>query len=101
MTAEQILDAIEEYMDQHVLNVRGSIHQDPYKSDFFRLFAEAYNEGYMSLESQPRLTAAGLGDALRLRIPDVLELPLAQELLVFWHEWTYAWDRTDRRRPNA
>jgi hypothetical protein len=46
MTAEEILSALEEYMDQHVLNQRASIHQDPYKSDFFRLFAEAYNGGH-------------------------------------------------------
>lgn len=97
MSPSEILDAIEEYIDQHVLNMRGSIHQDPYKSDFFRLFAIAYNGGYMSFDSNPRLTSGGLRDALEPRIPDVLALPLAQELLVFWHEWTYAWDRAKQR----
>ena len=92
MTAENILNAIEEYMDQHVLNHRGSIHQDPYKSDFFSLFAAAYNGGHMSIDSNPRLTSSGLRDALEPRIPELLGLPLAQELLVFWQEWNYAWD---------
>ncbi len=92
MTAEEIIDALEEYMDQHVLNYRGSIHQDPYKSDFFRLFAAAYNGGHLSVDSSPRLTAGGLRDALEPRIPELLALPLAQELLVFWQEWSYAWD---------
>ncbi len=97
MTSDEILDAIEEYIDQHVLNMRGSIHQDPYKSDFFRLFAAAYNGGHMSFDSNPRLTSAGLRDALEPRIPEVLALPLAQDLLVFWQEWTYAWDLSGQR----
>ena len=97
MTADQILDAIDEYIDQHVLNMRGSIHQEPYKSDFFRIFAAAYNGGHMRLDSNPRLTSGGLRDVLEPRIPEVLALPLAQDLLVFWEEWMYAWDHDGQR----
>lgn len=95
MTPQEIIEQFARYVDQHEQGLRGTHFQDPYKSDFFALFAEAYNSDYMSFDQNPRLTADGLGEAL----PDHLTLksPLIQEILGFWREWTYAWDRAGDR----
>lgn len=95
MTPQQIIERFSTYVDQHEQGERGTHHQEPYKSDFFALFVEAYNRGYMEVASQPRLTADGLKEELPAHI--ALESDLLQELFCFWQEWTYAWDRFAQR----
>lgn len=95
MTSQEIINRFVNYVDQHEQGLRGSHFQDPYKSDFFALFAEAYNSGYMSFNQNLRLTADGLRDALPSHL--ALESPLLQEVLGFWEEWTYAWNRFGER----
>jgi len=95
MTPQEIIERFSSYVDQHEQGLRGTHFQDPYKSDFFALFAEAYNSGYMAFEQSPRLTADGLRDSLPGHL--ALESQLLQEILGFWQEWTYAWDRAGER----
>jgi hypothetical protein len=70
---------------------RGSIHQEPYKHDFFALFAEAYNSGMMS-GGKRVLYADVLADAIVQWAPELAEGPTWKILHGFWSEWTYAWD---------
>jgi hypothetical protein len=42
MQAEEILDALEEYLGQYVGGTRGLAWQAPYKGDLFKLFLQAY-----------------------------------------------------------
>jgi hypothetical protein len=49
MDREEIIEGIITYLRQHKNNLRGSIHQEPYKGDFFKLFAAAFNAGYLSV----------------------------------------------------
>ena len=86
MSPEEIIAKFTAYIDQHEQGKRGSHQQDPYKSDFFTLFSEAYNRKYMEFSHTPRLTADGLRDSLPAHI--ALESPLLQDVLNFWEEWT-------------
>ncbi len=95
MTPTEIVEKLVQYVDQHEQNNRGSVHQDPYKSDFFNLFVEAHNSGFMGFDQNPRLTADGIRDALPEHI--AVGSPLVQQILGFWQEWTYAWDRANQR----
>jgi len=63
MNPNEILTKIDTYLEQHLEPnaIRGSIHQDPYKSDFFNFCVEAHRHGYFDYSSNPRLT----GDAMK------------------------------------
>ena|SRR6202049_2929495 len=59
MNREEIIDHIIALLRQHEENenkvrLRGSIHQEPYKVDFFKLFAAAFNAGMMANDPQPQ-----------------------------------------------
>jgi hypothetical protein len=75
----------------------GSIHQDPYKHDFFALFAEAYNAGLMK-GSQDVLYADALKDLIVARAPELADEKGWRNLSEFWLEWTYAWDHASELR---
>jgi hypothetical protein len=99
MTKSEIVDRVMELLQQHKSGLRGSIHQDPYKHDFFELFAAAYNAGMMKERSQIILYADALSDAVVERAPELTETPVWDNLRQFWSEWTYAWDHSAERKP--
>ena len=81
---------------QHKDGVRGSIHQEPYKGDFFELFAIAFNGGLITSGGQPGyLSADALADIINERAPDVTDSHAFGHLHTFWREWAYAWRRCD------
>jgi|SRR6516165_1712679 hypothetical protein len=90
----EIIDEVIELLHQHKDKLRGTIHQDPYKGDFFRLFAAAFNAGMMS-RYHDCLYADALVDAIRDRAPDVLDTPTWHTLYAMWGAWTYAWQRAN------
>jgi hypothetical protein len=92
-TRTEIVDGVIRLLRDHKNKLAGSIHQDPYKSDFFKLFADAYNAGLMQ---QYRLRADALADSVAERDPDVTGDELFVTLITFWREWTYAWERHDQ-----
>jgi hypothetical protein len=47
---DEIVEGVITLLRQHQDNLRGSFHQEPYKGDFFKLFAAAYN---VSLRGRP------------------------------------------------
>lgn len=79
--------------------LRGSIHQEAYKEDFFRLFAEAFNAGMMH-GSDDVLYADALADAVGERAPELVETNTFRTLHTFWHEWTFAWKRCHLKRES-
>ena len=62
MTAEEILEKVNEYLDQHLKRgaPKEALSQDPHKTEFFELFREAYRKGYFDKSFSPQLS----GDAL-------------------------------------
>lgn len=97
MNANEIFDRIDKYLDQH-LNPRaprGSIRQDPYKSDFFKLCLEAYRHGYFEVNSSPRLTGDAMKDFFRERWMSLdkkyqeKKFKLLGRVLAMWDEWHY------------
>ncbi|HEX3505484.1 MAG TPA: hypothetical protein VHU22_19030 [Xanthobacteraceae bacterium] len=97
MTKDEIVDGVIELLRQHKEGLRGSIHQDPYKHDFFVLFAEAFNGGMMR-GHEDVLYADGLVNSVTVRAPDLCEGEAWRALYTFWADWTYAWEHVAERK---
>ena len=97
MTKNEIVEEVIGLLRDHKSNLRGSIHQDPYKHDFFRLFATAYNAGMMRGGSADVLYADALTGMIVARAPELAEGSDWESLYQFWSEWTYAWDHASER----
>lgn len=98
MNADEILDRIDRYLDQHLdpAGGRGSIYQDPYKSDFFKLCLEAYQRDYFEPSSKPRLTGDAMADTFWERWMSLgkerqeEKFKLLKDVIAMWDEWHYA-----------
>ncbi len=101
MTQEEIIQTLLEYLNQTLKGGLGYIGHDPYKSDFFALFREAYLNNYFDVSAHPRLTGDWLNAHLaeRWHTEDEDENKKKRELMSvlfsWWDEWRYAWDRHD------
>jgi hypothetical protein len=97
MDRNEIVDTLGELLRQHKDGLRGSIHQEPYRGDLFKLFAEAFNQGLITTPSQPGyLSADALSDTLSERVPEILDSQPFRDLHTMWGEWTYAWRHIDQ-----
>jgi len=94
MTKNEIVDEVIKLLHDHKAERAGSIHQDPYKHDFFRLFAAAYNAGMME---KNELRADALTQLIVARAPELVEDRVWDSLYHFWSDWTYAWDHAGER----
>ena len=104
MTQEDIIQKIIDYLDLQLQGTMGTIHQEPSKSAFFALFAEAYHHGFMADRS---LTADALLDILNAEWfvdehgTNAERLECVEPLLFYWHAWRYAWDRCEKKKRMA
>ncbi len=101
MTPEKIIEEIIDCLDSHLKGGRGYIGQEPYKGDFFKLFKEAYRNGYFEDSTSQRLTGDALRDILKERWlkedgKNDERMKLMERLFTMWNEWRYAWDHYDR-----
>jgi hypothetical protein len=96
MNRDELVDQLIALLRQHKAGLRGSIQQDPYKQDFFRLFAAAYNAGMMGPDAPKSARAGGLIGSLVTRAPELVKEPAWDTLYQFWSEWTYAWDHANQ-----
>ena len=100
MDGEQILKHMQELLDAHARGALGYIGQEPYQSDFFELFKEAYRGDYFDVSARPRLTGDAIRDTLQVRWIDTLSgetreksIKIMNDLLCRWDDWRYAWDK--------
>jgi hypothetical protein len=103
MNRDEIIENVITLLREHeesggLVKLRGSIHQEPYKRDFFNLFAEAFNAGLMRDTLKGYLSADALNDVIAERAPDVVGNKTFRELHTFWQGWTYAWEHIDLKR---
>ena len=91
LSQNDILSRLNEIIDGHTGDDKGygSIHQDPYKSDVFRLFTQAFKQ------NMDIAMADALCDKLAEKYPPHYEqTKLKNETLVliasWWREWRYA-----------
>ncbi len=95
MERSEIIDGVVDLLRLHNDGLRGTIHQEPYKGDFFKLFAAAFNAGLIESPAAKAgyLSADALASALGDRAPEIPTNQTYYDLLTFWKEWTYAWHR--------
>ena len=97
MQSEEILDALEEYLGQYVGGTRGLAWQDPYRSDLFKLFLQAYKQGYVQSAGPAPLIGPVIRDALMTRYqpvsPSPDQLEFLNQIVILWDAWAYALDR--------
>jgi hypothetical protein len=99
---DEIVEGIIALLRQHSDGSRGTIHQEPYKGNFFRLFAVAFNTGLLERTAQREyLSADSLTDILTARSPEVVNSETFKNLHTFWQEWTHAWRRRSEALPVA
>lgn len=95
MTAPEIFRKIEEHLDMTHKQILGNMRQDPYRSDLFKLFAEAYRNRFFDEESEPLLT----GDAILVKLErrwvadNEERRKLLWDFTTMWNDWRYAWDK--------
>jgi hypothetical protein len=101
MTKEQIITGLIDCLDHQLHSSMGHMQDKYYKGEFFQLFTEAYNHGFIADKS---LIGSSLWDIIGERwIPPDIEKETAQikllyDLLNCWHEWQYAWDHCHKRK---
>lgn len=93
--AAEILADVKAWLQAHV-DIGASLHQEPYKSDLYKLCYEAHEAGYHHFASSPRLSADALLVAISAQwspYEDTNRLKGLKELCAMWREWLYALDR--------
>ena len=92
MTREEVLGQIEKLLRQSRDGTRGSIDREPNKGDLFRLFAAAFNSGFIDAPGQSdNLYADTLTNTLANRAPDLADHLAWHTLYNLWSAWIYAW----------
>jgi hypothetical protein len=97
MQSEEILDALEEYLGQYVGGTRGLAWQDPYRGDLFKLFLQAYKQGYVQSAGPAPLTGSAIRDELLARSqpthPSQGQRDFLDQIVILLDAWSYALDR--------
>ena len=99
MDREEIIRQFLELLKFHMQS-EASVYQSSYKYEFFALFKEAYQNGYIKTGS-PILTADSLAEVIATRWhtgddeENELKQDMAWKILAMWREWQYAWERYD------
>lgn len=95
MKHEAIVNDMVDLLRQHHTGQRGSIYQEPYKGDLFRLFADVFNEGPGQIGS---LTADAVIATICERAPELAGSKELSSFYSMWREWLYAWHHIDQMR---
>jgi hypothetical protein len=97
MQSDEILDALEEYLGQYVGGTRRLAWEDPYRGDRFKLFMQAYKQGYAQSTGPAPLTGSAIRDELIVRaeptLPSQDQREFLDQIVILWDAWTYALDR--------
>lgn len=99
MDREEIITGLLKLIKHH-FESGASVHQEPYKGDFFKLFKEAYHNRYFE-NGHPILTGDSLVDVIAARWhtgdenEDQPKREFAWKVLRIWDQWRYAWDHYD------
>lgn len=97
MQSEEILDALEEYLGQYVGGTRGLAWQEPYRGDLFKLFLQAYKQGYVQSAGPSPLTGSAIRDEILARSqptnPSQGQRDFLDQIVILWDAWGYALDR--------
>jgi hypothetical protein len=97
MQADEILDALEEYLGQYVGGTRKLAWEDPYRGDLFKLFLLAYKQGHAQSAAPAPLTGSAIRNELIARSgptpPSSDQREFLDQIVILWDAWTFALDR--------
>jgi hypothetical protein len=97
MQSEEILDTLEEYLRQYVGGTRALAWEAPYKGDLFKLFMQAYKQGYVQSTGPAPLTGSAIREELMARYqperPSQEQREFLEQISILWDAWSYALDR--------
>jgi hypothetical protein len=97
MQSDEILDALEEYLGQYVGGTRRLAWEDPYRGDLFKLFLQAYKQGYVQSAAPAPLIGSAIRDELLARSrptsPSPDQRAFLDQIVILWDAWSYALDR--------
>lgn len=99
MKAIEILNKIEEYIKEELDPAfpRGIMFQEPYKSDYFKLFKDSYDHNYSDISSNHRLTGESIKDYFADRWAgqenEKQRHGKLNALMSMWDEWDYAFGK--------
>lgn len=97
MNRDDVVSKVVELLQLHKDGLRGSLHQEPYKADAFKVFAEAFNSGLIESQGQADyLSADALLNILNSRAPELVTQEAWDILYRFWTDWDYAWKNADK-----
>ena len=82
---------------KYVGGTRGLAWQAPYKGDLFKLFLQAYKQGYVQSTGPAPLTGSAIRDELIARYqpqnPSQEQIEFLDQIVILWDAWSYALDR--------
>lgn len=97
MQSEEILDALEEYLRQYSGRTRGLAWQEPYKGDLFKLFIQAYTQGYVQSTGPAPLLGSAIREEFMVRYKPASPSPeqpgFLDQIVILWDAWSYTLDR--------
>jgi hypothetical protein len=97
MQSDEILDTLEEYLRQYGGHTRALAWQEPYKGDLFKLFIQAYKQGYVQSTGPGPLIGSAIREELTARYqpqtPSQEQREFLDQIIILWDAWSYALDR--------
>lgn len=119
ISAAEARDLVVQYCHDRIDGIGGGWRQEPNKSDFLNIFYTAYYNGFVGVQAVRKLTMATrrkrnapIADYV-VSADTILEhlranwkprqeharevKQMTAELLTWWQDWTYAWDKHPNR----
>jgi hypothetical protein len=97
LPSEAILDALEEYLGQHVGGTPGLAGQSPSRGDLFTLFRQGYTQGSVQSAASALLTGGAIRDELLARAlppgPSAEPCAFLDQVVILRNAWSDALDR--------
>lgn len=92
MSKRHLLERIKDHLIQ-LATTGATIHQEPYKSDLYRIFTEAAKSGYINDYEYGNMHA----DCVLSDLIEVVDVPEDDKNLKplhsMWEEWSYVWNK--------
>jgi hypothetical protein len=107
MTRDELIATLHALLDDHVVWRRSHWDVRGYKRALFRMFSDAYDEGFFGVRGLYAVTGARLQEEVIARYiqghsdRNVFKLGVLEKMCTEWDAWRYAWDHHPARTGPA